>query len=186
MLFTERLFGLSERLVAAVEVLAGITDRSGPTGWGNYVDSQYPDSGTVLSVSADTDTLIPNDALGSLTNESQLPTDIEKFYDGPTQKIFGPNGDGMAVTLDMIVVPTSAATTLIETWIDIGAPVGELYRRPTTFPKGQGVPRQIVQTTAVYSLDTWETNAGQFWMRANGTCDVYAVRFIFHRLHAAR
>lgn len=182
--FSESMLDLSRRLTVAVEKLAGIGERSvGPTGWASYVDGQYPTAGVPFALVADTDTVIPNDALGSSTNETQLPDHIEKFYDGVTKRIPGRVNDGFFVTLDMFVVPTNASSTFFDTWIDVGSPVGQLYRKTVAFPKGQDQILHISDTVAVYSLETWQSNGGQIKMRSNGTCNVYGIRFVFHHLH---
>jgi hypothetical protein len=151
------------------------------TGWGNYVDTQYT-SGSPQLIAADTDTLVANNA-GSVI-ESQLPADVTSFYDGSV--ITGQNGDALLITIDAKVVPTSANTTYIEFWFDIGGSIGELYRRPITFPKGQGEIRTMVISTGVYTLDTWEGNGATVYCRANGTASLYDVRYVITRTHKAR
>lgn len=155
------------------------------TGWGNYVDSQYTEA-EPLQLAADTATLLDNDALGALTNEDYLPIAGQSLYNAETHTILGYQGDAKLITLDFKAKPTNANTTYIEHWIDIGGSVGELYRRISSFPKGNGVERPIVTTTAVYTLDTWEQNGGQVFVQANNTCDIYDLRFVIFRVHRAR
>lgn len=145
-------------------------------GWGEYVDSTYT-SGSPFSISGNTDTQIPCDAVAA--NLGREPSDVTLFSAG---KIQGKNLELRLITLNMKVKPTNVGTTLVETWYDIGGAVGELYRRPITFPKGNGVERQIVQTTLVYTADTWEANGATPYMRANGSFEVYDVRFIIRRM----
>lgn len=149
-------------------------------GWADYADTTYT-SGSPLAVLADTDTVLPNDGLGG--NQSQEPPGVT-MYDGSV--ITGRNGDGLLFTLEMKVVPTNGAATYIEVWIDIGGAVGELYRRIATFPKGQDVERTITLTTAGYTLDTWEQNGATVYVRCNGTCNIYDIRYILTRTHKAR
>lgn len=151
------------------------------TGWGNYQDTQYT-SGSPFSVSADTDTVLPNNK-GSLI-ETQLPPDVPTFYDGTVIKGFA--GDGISITVDMKVTPTSAGSTYIEVWFDIGGAVGQLYRRIVSFPKGQGVVRPLNFTVNGYTLDTWEANGATTYVRSNGTCDIYDIRYLVAREHKAR
>lgn len=153
----------------------------GRTGWGQYQDTQYT-AISPFSLSADTDTILPNNA-GAVI-ETQKPTDVTTFYDGSV--ITGRDGDGLLITIDLTAVPTDAGTTTLEIWVDIGAPVGQLYRRIVTFPKGVGVARPINFTVAGYTLDTWETNGGTVYVRANGTADLYGMRYVLTRSHKAR
>jgi hypothetical protein len=129
------------------------------SGWADYVDTQYT-SGSPLALVANTDTNLPNNA-GTIRN-AHLPSDIAQFYDGT--KILGVDGDAYLWTLDFKVTPTNANTTYLETWIDIGGEIGELYRRIVTFPKGNGVERSVTHTTA----------------------NVYDIRHVLFRLHNSR
>lgn len=149
------------------------------TGWADYADTQYT-SGSPLSVLADTDTLLPNNGLGGV--KTQEPSDGPFYADG---KITGREGDGLLITVDFKVTPTNANTTLLEVWFDIGGSVGELYRRPITFPKGNGVERGVNFTVAGYTLDTWEANGAEVYVRANGTCEIHTIRYVLTRTHKA-
>lgn len=157
------------------------TELFGRTGWAQYQDTQYTSS-VPFSLSADTDTLLPNNAGSVIT--SQIPSDVSNFYDG--SKINSANGDSIVITVDFIAKPTSIATTTIEVWFDIGGAVGELYRRILTFPKGNGVERPVSFTVMVYSLDTWEANGASVYVRANGSADIYNARYVITRTHKAR
>jgi len=150
------------------------------TGWAEYVDTQYT-SGAPFSVIADTDTVIPNN--GANANETQMPADVTTFYNGST--ITGRSGDGIMITFECKLIPTSVGTTVAETWFDIGGSVGEIYRRLISFPKGTGVIRPINFTVAGYQLATWATNGATTYIRANGTMDVYDIRFVITRTHKA-
>lgn len=159
----------------------------GRTGWGNYADTQYT-SISPFPVLANTDTLLPNNKLNSL--EIQKPIDVATFYDGTT--IPGRNGDDIIISIEFDIVPTAAATTLCEVWIDItggtGTPtnLANLYRRPFTFPKGTGIERKVSFTQSGYTLNTWEANGGVVKIRTNGTADIYNVNYILKRTHKAR
>lgn len=150
------------------------------TGWAQYQDTQYT-VGAQFSIPANTDTILPNNAGGII--ESQLPSDIDSFYSGG--KIRGRNGDGIGITVDMTVTPSSGAATYVEIWFDIGAPVGELYRRILTFPKGSGVELPINFTVIGYTLGTWEANGATTYIRSNGPITVYNQRYVITRTHKA-
>lgn len=148
------------------------------TGWAQYQDTQYT-SGSPLSISADTDTVLPNNA-GNVI-ETQKPRDVTSFYDGTY--ITGRAGDGLTITVDFLATPTSASTTYLEVWFDIGGAVGELYRRIISFPKGNGVLRPVNFTVSGYTLDTWEANGATTYIRANGPLEVYNIRYVVTRTH---
>ncbi len=151
------------------------------SGWGSYADTTYT-SGSPLALVANTDTVLPNNK-GSVI-ETQKPSDVTTFYDGSV--ITGQNGDSLLITIDAQVIPTEVGTTYVEFWFDIGGAVGELYRRPLAFPKGNGVLRPVVITTNVYTLDTWEANGATVYCRADGTANIYNIRYIISRVHKAR
>ena len=156
------------------------------TGWADYVGTAYT-SVSPFSVTADTDTVLPNNA-GTVI-ESQKPNDITTFYNGTT--ITGRNGDGISITVDFQAIPTDANATYIEVWFDItggtGTPVNlaNLYKRIITFPKGQGNVRPINFTVSGYTLGTWETNGAVVKVRSNGSVDLYDVRYVITRTHKA-
>lgn len=160
---------------------------AGRTGWIDYVDTQYSE-GSPFELSADTDTLLPNNA-GTVVDDhapKNGDTDIALYSGG---LITGRQGDGLAITIDFKAKPTEGATTYIEVWVDItggtGTPaaLASLYKRIITFPKGNGVERPINFTTMAYTLDTWASNGGAVYVRANGTADLYDIRFVIHRTH---
>ena len=159
--------------------LRDAVDSLDDTGWAQYQDTQYPCTGTPLSITANTDTVLPNNAGSSIT--TYVPDDVVSFYDGSV--ITGREGDGILITIDLISTPTNANTTYVEVWFDIGGAVGELYRRIIIFPKGNGVVRPINFTVAGYTLNTWEANGATVYIRANGTLDVCDIRYIITRTH---
>lgn len=222
------------------------------TGWIDYSYDEYT-SGSPLSLSADTDTILPNNSATirdtykpNNTTDFYTPATIE--YDALTEdfvigetvtggtsgatanivdvskngtagvlfvdtvsgtfqndetitgsgsgsatvndttfygKILGKEGDAYAITVNLKAVPTNANTTYIEVWFDIGGAVGELYRRIVTFPKGQGVEREITFSTVVYTLDTWELNGAEVFVNSVNTADIYDIRFVVTKLHNA-
>lgn len=148
------------------------------TGWAQYGDTQYT-AGSPFLVTAGVDTIMPNN--GSAVIEEQKPRDITTMLSAG--KILGLNGDSYNITIDCKALPTSAGTTLLEFWFDIGGTVGELYRRPVTFPKGNGIVRPIVFTTGIYSKDTWEANGATVYVRSDGPVSIYDIRYVITRLH---
>lgn len=159
----------------------------GRTGWGAYSDTQYT-TASRLSISGSADVLLPNNKLSFI--ESQKPLDVATFYDGTT--ILGRDGDGILISIEFTIVPTSVGTTLCEVWLDITAGTGtpanlsNLYRRGFNFPKGQDVERKIVLSQSGYTLDTWQDNGAVVKIRTDGTADIFDVRYIVTRTHKAR
>ena len=156
------------------DIVASLDD----TGWAQYRDTQYT-SGSPLTVATDTDTLLPNNAGAVL--DAEKPSDVTTFYDGSV--VTGRNGDGITISVNMTARPTSASTTILETWFDIGGALGEIYRRLVSFPKGSGVERPINFTSTGYTLNTWEANGATAYIRANGPIEVYDIDYIITRTH---
>lgn len=101
--------------------------------------------------------------------------------------ILGRNGDALLFTVDFTATPTGGgAATYVESWVDIGGAIGELYRRIVTFPKGAGVERKVTFTTLAYTLDTWESNKGAIYIDADGTADIKDIRVVISPIHRAR
>lgn len=151
------------------------------TGWATYVDTQYT-SGSPFSVSANTDTLLPNNA--GTKNETQKPSDIVTFYDGTY--ITGRNGDGLDAQIFFFATP-SAVDQWLDIWIDIGGSVGEIYKQTFSFPKGTGTTRGIMYSLpSGYTLGTWEANGGRVYVRSNAALTIYGITYNFDRGHKAR
>ena len=151
------------------------------SGWASYNDTQYT-SGSPFSLSALTDTALPNNAGSKI--ESQMPSDIATFYNGTT--ITGRNGDNLDLQIYFKAIPSSANQWL-EIWVDIGGAVGELYRATFAFPKGSGVERGIMYSLASsYTLGTWESNGGTVYVRSSAQTNIYDVVYNFDRSHKAR
>lgn len=151
------------------------------TGWAEYTSNQYTE-GAPLQLLGNTDTILPNNQAS--IRDDEKPIDIDSFMDG--NKFKGRWGDAYIVTLDFKAKPTNAGTLYLETWFDIGGAAPDLYKRIVSFPKGNGVERPITHTTGVFTLDTWQSNSADIYVRANNTCDVYDIRLIAYRLHKAR
>lgn len=104
-----------------------------------------------------------------------------------TGGIEGRNGDAILYTVEFTATPIGGgAATYIESWVDIGGAVGELYQRINTFPKGTDQERKVTFTTLAYTLDTFEANKGTIYVRANGTADIKDIRVIISPIHRAR
>jgi len=150
------------------------------SGWASYVDTQYT-VGSPFSLSAATDTNLPNNAGTKI--ETQKPTDIASFY--TAGKITGRNGDGLSMQIFFFAVP-SAPNQYMDIWIDIGSPVGQLYRQSFSFPRGAGIARGIMYALpSAYTLNTWELNGGTVRVVSDASCSIYGVTYNFSRTHKA-
>ena len=70
-------------------------------------------------------------------------------------------------------------------WIDIGNPVGVLYRRTITFPKGNSVSHGASVSIAGFSLNTWESNGAKIYVRANTPVTIWDITLVLTRTHRA-
>tara|TARA_R110000850_G_scaffold263483_1_gene392342 strand:- start:75 stop:623 length:549 start_codon:yes stop_codon:yes gene_type:complete len=153
------------------------------SGWAEYRDTQYT-SGSPFAIVANTLTDLPNNS--GIVIDSQKPSDFTTFYDSTAQKITGRNGDGLAWSIEIILVP-SVSAEYVNLSVDIGGTIGEVFMKLYSFPKGAGVERSIIYTIpSAYTLDTWETNGGQVKVISNGACNIHGIRYVFTRTHKAK
>ncbi|GGB83938.1 hypothetical protein GCM10007424_24930 [Flavobacterium suaedae] len=160
------------------------------TGWGKYSDSQYT-SGTPFSITADTDTIVPNNS--NLVNENQLPTDVATFtelidsvasglsYD--YSKILGGENDNLSIDINLKSIPTDASASYIELWFNDGS--GQENKHMFTFPKGMGEVRHINLSIAAILSSDWDVNGGTLYARCNGSCNIYDISWSVSRIHKA-
>lgn len=101
--------------------------------------------------------------------------------------ITGRNGDGLAITIEFKVRPTSAASDVrIQVTIDIGGAVGEIYPRDFALAKGNGFEHYYLSSFTGYTLDTWETNGGKIKVEPfNSNVEIYDIRYVLTRTHKA-
>ena len=166
----DRIGGLFEKIVTK-------------NGWASYSDTQYINAGSAFTLTADTDTILPNNA-GNIV-DSQIPYDITEFYNSTSKKILGKNGDSLDIMIYFKAIPTNVSQWL-DVWIDIDGSIGELYRQTFTFPKGTGEERGILYAlSSAYTLGTWEANGGIVYVRSNATLYLHSFNFNFDRTHKA-
>ena len=154
------------------------------TGWGNYQDTTFTAASPLILAANDTITLplIPD-----LVDESQLPYDLQTFYDSAVDTVIvGMNGDSYSVTFEYTLAQNSISKTKFTWWIDIGGGIPNLY--PTTFTANDGNnsihPNN--KSTTYYTLNTWEANGGKIKITTDNSIDLYDMRLVFHRLHKGR
>lgn len=99
--------------------------------------------------------------------------------------ITGRDGDNLDIMLYFKAVP-SATNSELDIWVDIGGSIGELYRQ-TIYFRGTTEKGVIYTLPSAYTLNTWEANGGQIYIRATGAnFDIYSMNFNFDRSHKAR
>lgn len=147
------------------------------SGWGDYIDTTYTQASPQL-ILANIDTILMNNSGTGV--RAQEPEGVVFVENG---KIKGRFGESIAMSIEFNIVPTDASTTLCEVWFNIGGAIGQLYRRPFTFPKGQGVERKITFTQLGYTYDTWQANGATVYVRTNGNASIYGTRFLINRGH---
>lgn len=152
---------------------------SGATGLITHIQ----DDGTTgsLYIAEVSGTFVDNEAITDTSTGAALVNGALEFGG-----IEGRNGDAILYTIEFTATPTEVGTTYMESWVDIGGAVGELYRRIITFPKGNGVERQVTFTTLAYTLGTFEANKGIIHVTSNGTADIQDIRVVTSPIHRAR
>lgn len=150
------------------------------TGWASYSDTQYTDVSTFTLV-ANTDIKLPNNA-GNVV-DFQKPPDVTTFWDSSAQKIPGRSGDNLDVMLYWKAL-ASANNASLDVWIDIGGSVGELYRQ-TFYFRGTDEKGVLYALPSAYTLNTWQANGADVFVRSSVNMDFYNIVFNFDRSHKA-
>lgn len=153
------------------------------TGGADYADGQYTDLSPFALIESDGTVTLPNNA--ATIYDTQKPSTIPTFYDGT--KIVGIDGNFYNITVEFSVRPTSAANDIrVQTSIDIGGAVGEIYYRDFSLTKGNGNEHFYSASFLFYSRDTFEANGGTVKIRTlNGPVEIYNIRYVFALTHNA-
>ena len=150
------------------------------SGWADYTDSQYT-TGSPFAITASTDTVIPNNA-GGTVREQELPPDISSLWDDVNAKITGQAGDSYIILVEFTIRrATGTSDFSFVNFIDIGGAVPPLYTSKRTVNGTEDSP--IFYAPPVYTLDTWETNGGQININCSVDAELYGIRHVIHRLH---
>ena len=153
-------------------------DKIGHISW---TDTQYPDSGTVFTLAANTNQLLPNNAGIKYDSEKPVvfPNMLETQEIGVTgiftTVVKGSDNMGIDLMRYFKAVP-SVANQWIDIWVDIEGVVGELYRQTFSFPKGSTVERGILYALpSAYTRGTWQANDGKIYVRSNAALNIYKI-----------
>lgn len=158
--------------IDALELLA-----SQQTGWASYAHS-----GASQALTANTDTILTNDA-GTVL-DTQKPSDISAFYNGSV--ITGRNGDGLGVHLQLTFTPDDGTASMLQIWVEIGGSFGPLFTEMFPITLGSGMAHMLSHNFFAYTAATWEANGGTIYVRSDGPGVITGKIFDFHRLHKAR
>jgi hypothetical protein len=155
------------------------------TGWAEYQDTQYT-SGAPLTLTADTDTTLPNNA--GTVRQTEKPRDISTFYNQSTLLILGRYGDGLNIFVYFKSAASTAAGTYIDLWLQIQSdPVIDLYRRTITYPKGNATETGVSMSIAGFTYDLWDQYGALLKVRSNADgVTVWDIRYVLTRTHKAQ
>lgn len=153
------------------------------TGWVEYVDTTYRSTDWDIAAN-DTVTLR---MAGHSIRDMQIPLDLDSMFNRSDTTIIGRNGDGLSISIEFDVEPSTNSDTYFDLWIDIGGGVRPLYGRTTSLPKGNGVEHHFSYSYTGFTLDTWEANGGKVKMSPNANIRVNGdIVILLTRTHKAR
>ena len=177
---------LQQELYRIIDVLG--SEILGRSAWASYVDTVYSSantpfaSATTFLVTAGTIVKVPNN--GGFVIDSQLSPDIGTFWDIPSQKITGREGDNLDLMAYWKAQPLGQNAEL-DIWIDIGGSVGELYRETQYFRGANETKGVKYDLSSAYTLDTWQANGGELYMKPSVDMHFWGFNFNFDRSHKA-
>ena len=177
---------LQQELYRIIDVLG--SEILGRSAWASYVDTVYSSantpfaSATTFFVAAGTTVKVPNN--GGFVINSQLSPDIGTFWDIPSQKITGREGDNLDLMAYWKAQPLGQNAEL-DIWIDIGGSVGELYRETQYFRGANETKGVKYDLSSAYTLDTWQANGGELYMKPSVDMHFWGFNFNFDRSHKA-
>ena len=140
----------------------------------------YNNGAADQAIVADTPTLLVNDAQ-AFTDESQLPADLDTYYDGT--HIVGRSGDGMLIKVSLTFTPSDETASDLTLWLDIGGVFTRIFEESHEIAYGAGEPHRIILDMIAYNRDTWEANRGRIWVESDGDGLISEVAYQIHRIH---
>jgi len=121
----------------------------------------YDHGGASQVLAADTPVLLLNDRSGFL-DESQMPADVDTFYDGTF--ITGRSGDGMLISISLTFTPSDQVASDLAIWLDIGGTFTRIFGSSNELAFGEGEPHLVRKNLIAYNRDTWQANGGRVWV----------------------
>lgn len=151
------------------------------SGWYEAQDTLYTIGSPLALAANDTITLPVN--FDPYVARKRMPSQIDSLWSIADTGIAGLEGMALGVTVEFVFVATGAGQIEITQAFDIGGSIGRLYNRDFVFNKGAGNPKNITSTTLVYTLDTWEANAGKIKISSTAAGSIYGIRVISYIIH---
>lgn len=148
------------------------------TGWASYNDTDSVEQNPFF-LPKNQDMKLPNNGLAGV--RSQEPQGI-KLYDAG--KITGREGDALILTVafQCDVIPKKNCDLTL--WLTIGGGFGPL--RPQKQRIFDRDPYPVLWCSGVYTLGVWESNGGDFMVRASQNCNIWDIEYLVHRVHATQ
>lgn len=159
-----------------------------PVGYGYVVPDStghglYSHGGGTQYLLADMPVLLENDRAG-FVDETQLPRDIDTYYDGTHIKGFA--GDGMDVVVRLTFTPDDEEATDLTMWLDIGGAQTRIFESNNALEFGAGEPHRIIENMIAFNRATWDANGARVWVECDGPGVISNVSYQIHRKHKAR
>ena len=166
-----------------------IASRNVVLGWANYVDSTYT-SGSPLLLNAGNsyNAQCTVDGLGSGSTQSEWPDGVPEPWDTSTNKLIGTN-DGDKFTYELsFKAQDGAASVLMDVYVDIGSPIGEISRSSVSIAKGASVETAIEMYRTYFTGSTFVANGGTIYFDTSQTSDdmsIWDIALLIEKTHVA-
>jgi hypothetical protein len=166
-----------------------IASRNVVLGWANYVDSTYTSgSPLLLNVGNSYNAQCTVDGLGSGSTQSEWPNGVPEPWDTSTNKLIGTN-DGDKFTYELsFKAQDGAASVLMDVYIDIGSPIGEISRSSVSIAKGASVETAIEMYRTYFTGSTFVANGGTIYFDTSQTSDdmsIWDIALLIEKTHVA-
>jgi hypothetical protein len=155
-------------------------------GWGNYTDGETTPA--TISVNT-TPTQLLIDGLGGSSESGYLPYEIRgisELWDTTNDKITPIGiGDSYDVRLDLEITAKTGSPTIIDLVLDIGATpdgtggTGSILIVNRIISTGKTAPYKVSVGFPIFSLSTFVTNGGSFWLSTDTGTVTMGSRNIF-------
>lgn len=179
-----RVYEYLQDTIAYLEAEAAQEPLSSGQGWAYYVDSQYT-SGSPRTISGNTRTLLTNNKLGADTNETYLPSDTITWWNSTTNRFTPTNlGDAYDVRLG-IIANASGSNPYITFDLDVGGSIGIIWANTGVFARGAGVATRFTMSIPVFTLDTFLSNGGGFYITTSSSTTIYGITMLVQRVFKA-
>lgn len=159
----------------------GVSPRA--TGWASYGDNEYTDENPWV-VPANIQMQLPNNSLGERI-QTQLPEDINTFYNPATGRITGSNGSDLLMSIRLKVRPTTADASHVKLLLDIGTSGSPIVIESgeSALPWGLGTVNELTIIYSPYCGPLFAQNGALLWFEADGPVEVFDIGYVIKRTH---